>query len=222
MVTLRVGNAPCSWGTLEFEETQGQQVGYGQMLDELAETGYTGTELGDWGYMPTDPAILGKELAKRKLAMLGAFVQARLKDCNAHEEAAARAVQTAQLLAAVASDPKPYLVLADDNATDPTRTANAGRITAGMGLSPAEWQIFAAGAMHIADAVRSETGLRTVFHHHAAGFVETPDEIARFLDLTDPDRIGLVFDTGHYSFSAGRCRRPKAWTASRIASGTSI
>jgi|SRR5579872_4214830 len=205
MATLQVGNAPCSWGTLEFEETQGPQIEYGRMLDELAETGYTGTELGDWGYMPTDPAILGKELARRNLVMLGAFVQARLKDCNAHEEAAARAAQTAQLLAAVATDPKPYLVLADDNATDPIRTANAGRITAGMGLSPAEWKIFAAGAMHIADAVHSETGLRTVFHHHAAGYVETPEEIARFLDLTDPDRIGLVFDTGHYSYGAGKC-----------------
>ena len=56
MSTLRVGNAPCSWGTLEFEETKGEPVPFGRMLDELAATGYTGTELGDWGYMPTDPA----------------------------------------------------------------------------------------------------------------------------------------------------------------------
>ena len=55
MALLRVGNAPCSWGTLEFEEAQAGQIPYSRMLDELAETGYTGTELGDWGYMPTDP-----------------------------------------------------------------------------------------------------------------------------------------------------------------------
>ncbi len=54
MATLRVGNAPCSWGTLEFEDVKGEQVPYSRMLDELVETGYTGTELGDWGYMPTD------------------------------------------------------------------------------------------------------------------------------------------------------------------------
>ena len=57
---LEVGNAPCSWGTLEFEEAKGEQIGFGRMLDELAETGYTGTELGDWGYMPTDPAALSR------------------------------------------------------------------------------------------------------------------------------------------------------------------
>jgi len=56
VMRLRVGNGPCSWGTLEFAEASGEQVPFGRMLDELAETGYTGTELGDWGYMPTDSA----------------------------------------------------------------------------------------------------------------------------------------------------------------------
>ena len=65
MPPMRVGNAPCSWGTLEFAETQAEKIGYGRMLDELAETGYTGTELGDWGYMPSDPSVLQAELAKR-------------------------------------------------------------------------------------------------------------------------------------------------------------
>jgi inosose dehydratase len=48
-----------------------------------------------------------------------------------------------------------------------------------------------------------ETGLRTVFHHHCAGYIETADEIDRFLKLTDPQLIGLVFDTGHYAYGAG-------------------
>ena len=51
--------------------------------------------------------------------------------------------------------------------------------------------------------VREATGLRTAFHHHCAGYVETPEEIARFLDMTNPDLIGLVFDTGHYLYGTG-------------------
>ena len=62
----------------------------------------------------------------------------------------------------------------------PERTRNAGRITPEMGLTAAEWQMFADGANKVARAVLSETGLRTVFHHHCAGYVETPDEIAAF------------------------------------------
>ncbi|MBI4876129.1 MAG: TIM barrel protein, partial [Acidobacteria bacterium] len=205
MAKLRVGNAPCSWGTLEFEEAKGEQIGFGRMLDELAETGYTGTELGDWGYMPTDPAALKAELERRGLVMLGAFVPVALKESAAHAAGVAEAVKTARLLAAVAAEPKPYLVLADSNGSVPERTRSAGRITAGMGLSPAEWKVFSDGANQVARAVEAETGLRTVFHHHCAGYVETPDEIARFLEGTDPRVIGLVFDTGHYAYGAGEC-----------------
>src|ERR1043166_6474480 len=175
------------------------------MLDELAETGYTGTELGDWGYMPVDAALLKGELDKRGLVMLGAFVPVALRDATVHAAGIDVALRTARLLAAVASDPKPYLVLDDGNGTAPARTRNAGRITPVLGLNTSEWRTFADGANRVGRAVRSETGLRTVFHHHCAGFVETPDEIARFLELTDPGAIGLVFDTGHFAYGAGHC-----------------
>ncbi|HSB75887.1 MAG TPA: hypothetical protein VLC12_09570, partial [Terriglobales bacterium] len=165
MGALRVGNAPCSWGTLEFEEAKGKQIPYRQMLDELVETGYTGTELGDWGYMPTDPAALGHELKTRGVAMLGAFVPVALKDAAAHSRGMDTAVKTARLLAAVATDPAPFLVLADNNGTLPQRTQNAGRIAPGMGLSASEWKIFAKGAEQVARAVREQTGLKTVFNH---------------------------------------------------------
>ena len=202
MKTLHVGNAPCSWGTLEHQETS-QQIPFDRMLDELVETGYTGTEMGDWGYMPTDRSALKAEIEKRKLVMLGAFVPVAMKYPAAHAEGVAVAVKTARLLAAVASTPAPFLVLADDNGTDPVRTRIAGRVTATDGLTSAEWKTFASGADQIAKAVFEETGLRTVFHHHCAGYVETPGEIATLLELTNPDRLGLVFDTGHYYNGTG-------------------
>lgn len=203
MSKLLVGNAPCSWGTLEFEEAKGEQIPFNRMLDELAETGYTGTELGDWGYMPTDPSQLRAELDRRGLVMLGAFVPVALKNPSAHTAGLDNAVKTARLLAAVASTPAPYLVLADDNGSVPERTRAAGRVTPELGLTSGEWDIFARGADRLASAVFEETGLRTVFHHHCAGYIETPDEIATLLNLTDPKHLGLVFDTGHYCYGAG-------------------
>jgi inosose dehydratase len=137
--------------------------------------------------------------------MLGAFVPVALKNRDAHDAGVATAVRTARLLAAVATDPAPFLVLADDNGTVPTRTQNAGRISTAQSLTPSEWRVFAEGANRIASEVLGQAGLRTVFHHHCAGYVETPDEIATFLALTDPKTVGLVFDTGHYSYGAGTC-----------------
>ncbi len=204
MKELLAGNAPCSWGTIEHQD-QSKGIPFNQMLDELVETGYTGTELGDWGYMPTDPVRLSEELAQRNhIVMLGAFVPVALKNQAAHAEGTVRAVKTAKLIAAVATTQAPFLVLSDDNGTDPVRTQRAGRIRPQDGLQRDEWRIFAGGADQIAKAVFEETGLRTVFHHHCAGFVETPDEIARLLDMTSPERLGLVFDTGHYVHGTGR------------------
>jgi len=204
MKQLLVGNAPCSWGLMENQD-QSKAIKYTQMLDELVETGYTGTELGDWGFMPTDPASLSAELKRQNnVVMLGAFVPVALKWEQAHNDGRERAVKTAKLISAVATAQAPFLVLSDDNGTDPVRTQRAGSIRAMDGLNKDEWRIFARGADGIAQAVFDETGLRTVFHHHCAGYAETPDEIATLLDLTSPDRLGLVFDAGHYVHGAGR------------------
>ena len=205
MITIRIANAPCSWGALEFEGMQGESIAYGQMLDELQATGYIGTELGDWGYMPTDPVALQAELARRHLTMVGAFVPVALKYPEQHAAGATEALKIARLLAAVSrpGDQPPFVILADANGTDPVRTQHAGRVTPAMGLSTDEWQAFAQGAELIARSVRDSTGLRTAFHHHCGGYVETPEEIERFLALTDPALIGLVFDTGHYLYGTG-------------------
>ncbi|MGH2494683.1 MAG: TIM barrel protein [Ktedonobacteraceae bacterium] len=207
MANIRIANAPVSWGSLEFAGLEGETIAYGQMLNELRDTGYVGTELGDWGYMPTEPAVLKMELERRHLSIVGAFVPVALKHIDARARGEAEALKVAQLLAAVrdsgAEAQRPLLILADANGTDTTRTQHAGRVTTEMGLSPSEWEIFASGAERIARTVRDMTGLPTAFHHHCAGYVETPQEIARFLDMTDPDLIGLVFDTGHYLFGTG-------------------
>jgi len=203
--TIRIANAPCSWGALEFEGMVGDVIGYRQMLDELRDTGYTGTELGDWGFMPAEPTALRAELERRGLAMVGAFVPVALKHIEAHTDGAADAVKVARLLAAVAEQggTPPLIVLADANGSDPARTMHAGRVTPDLGLSAAQWRSFAQGAELVARAVRDATGLATAFHHHCAGYVETPDEIARLLELTDPELLGLVFDTGHYLYGSG-------------------
>ncbi len=206
-MTIRIANAPCSWGSLEFEGLEGESIGYERMLDELVEAGYRGTELGDWGYMPTDPGTLSAELTRRNVVLTGAFVPVALKDASQHSGGETAALRVARLLRDVAArregSPSPFLVLADENGTDPTRTLHAGRVSPAMGLPDADWETFARGAERIARTVRDETGLRTVFHHHCGGFVEAPAEIARLLEMTDPGLVGLVFDTGHFLYGSG-------------------
>jgi len=201
---VRLGNAPCSWGVIEGidEGGEGEDGGYRRVLDEMRETGYDGTELGEWGFMPTEPARLQEELGARDLALIGSWVSVFLHDQGRHEQSARDAVRTARQLAAVGGA-ECVVVLGNDPYGDPMRTAHAGRITPDMGMDDAAWAVFADGATGVARAVRDETGLRTVFHHHIGTWVETPEETRRLMDMTDPALLGLCFDTGHWQFAGG-------------------
>jgi inosose dehydratase len=199
---IKIANAPCSWGVLEFED-KGSSPGYRQVLDEIASTGYVGTELGDWGFMPTGSDQLRAELRGRDLGMVGAFVTTRLVDSRSYGATRERAVTTARLLASVAQETPPVIVLSDEPTADPHRARAAGRVTPNLGFPKDWWDEAAGGVQEIARAVRDETGLRTAFHHHCATFVETPQEIDALLERTDPALVGLCLDSGHATYGGG-------------------
>lgn len=198
---MKVANAPCSWGVLEFG-LEGKTAGYQTVLNEMEETEYVGTELGDWGFMPTDPEELKAKLASSGLDLVGAFVPVNFIDPVEQKRGAREALIIAALLSAINPD-EAKIVLADDNGKNPVRTNLAGRIQPEHGLNVSEWDTFSKGVEFVAKRVLEETGLESVFHHHCAGFVETPDEIETLMDHTDPGLIGLCFDTGHYAFGGG-------------------
>ncbi len=181
----------------------------------MRATGYAGTELGDWDFMPTDPARLRDELAARELELVGAFLPVALARGETHAEGIRRAVRTARLMRDAGAE-RALIVLSDDNASVPMREQNAGRITAEHGLVLGQWTTFADGAEQLARAVREDTGLRTVFHPHCGGFVETPDEIDQLMTRTHASALGLVLDTGHIMFGGGDPARVLERHASRV------
>ena len=187
---IRLANAPVSWGIMEVEGWN-PPLSPQTFLDELKGAGYEGTELGPYGYLPTDAHALRAELDRRSLSLTSAFVPLRLKEQGADLEPARK---VARLISALGAQ---YMVLAD--AMWPEREAIAGRVDGGTALSDAEWSILAANIRAAAD-LGAEFGLRCVFHHHAGTYVETPAEVARLMDLTS---IGLCLDTGHYIYGGG-------------------
>lgn len=200
---IRIANAPCSWGFTDDFPQADTMPGYEQVLDEMALAGYEGSELGDWGFLPTEPSALRIALAKRSLALAGAFVPVRLSDESAHASGEDLAMRTAKLVAgaADASEHPPVLVLADD--VSPKRMRVAGRATHEHALTDAQLMSAAKAIDRIAHAVRDATGLRTAFHHHAGTYFETAEELARVMELSDPDLVGLCLDTGHYAYGGG-------------------
>jgi len=195
-MSIQIATAPVSWGIMEVEGWARQQS-FGEVLDEMVEAGYAGTELGPYGFLPTAPNELKRELEKRHLSLLGAFVPLPLGKPEGHEEGLRAAMEVARLLAAAGA---PYLVLAAE--MNPRRMAIAGSAAEGDGFSGPQWDAAARLLTAIAGAAR-DLGLRSVVHHHCGTFIETPGEIAHLLEITDPRLLGICLDTGHYVYGGG-------------------
>ncbi|MBW3469524.1 sugar phosphate isomerase/epimerase family protein [Arthrospiribacter ruber] len=195
---IKIANAPCSWGALEFD-LEGTALGYEEVLVQMHTTGYTGTELGDWGFMPTNPLKLKMVIEEKGFRIPGAFVPIALSEEQNHNAGIEKALKVAKLLVDAGFNDA-FIVLSDENGSVEERTKNAGRITSELSLSPEKWKVFANGANKVAKAIKETYGLRTVFHHHCAGFVETEAEIDNFMEMTDPNLLGLCLDMGHCMF----------------------
>jgi inosose dehydratase len=185
-------SAPDSWGVLDYPGPSWEQS-YEKMLDEMAQAGYRGTELGPYGFFPTDPAALRPQLAKRGLNLLGSFVPVQMGDPASGKVVLERIRKVGRLLADLKA---PFLVLADDQS--PGRNAFSGRAhdPACPTLDADQWR-HVGRIVADAERVANEFGLDLVFHPHVATNVETPEECERFFDATSQTNVGLCLDTGH-------------------------
>lgn len=190
--------APDSWGVLDYPGPSWNQS-YEKMLDEMVEAGYNGTELGPYGFFPTDPAVLKPQLEKRNLKLLGSFVPVVLSDSASAAIAVEQIRKVGNLLASLKA---PFLVLADAQSDERNRISGRVPRDGSAGLSPAQWKNVAR-VVEEAAKVSADFGLDLVFHPHVATYVETPEECERFFDITSHTGIGLCLDTGHCEFGGG-------------------
>ncbi|MFD2876048.1 myo-inosose-2 dehydratase [Paenibacillus rhizoplanae] len=67
-------------------------------------------------------------------------------------------------------------------------------------FTEADWAALAAGLSGLG-RLAAEKGMTLVYHHHMGTGVQTAAEIARLMELTDPNEVSLLYDTGHLAFS---------------------
>ncbi|HET9995671.1 MAG TPA: TIM barrel protein [Candidatus Acidoferrum sp.] len=191
-------SAPDSWGVLDYPGPSWNQS-YEKMLDEMVEAGYTGCELGPYGFFPTDPKVLEPQLKKRHLQLLGSFVPVKMTDPAASKAVIERIRKVGNLLATLKA---PFLVMADDQSAE--RNAFSGRVydKGCPSLTAEQWK-HVGRIVADAEKVAKEFGLDLVFHPHVATYVETPEECEQFFDATSHTSVGLCLDTGHCVYGHG-------------------
>ena len=193
-MTIRIGNAPCSWG-VEFAGDP-RNPAWRQVLQDCAAAGYRGIELGPVGFMPEDPAILGEALAETGLELIGGVVFRPFHDPARWDEVLDAARRTCTALVAHGAR---HLVLIDSISA--RRAPTAGRPEAAVQMDAPEWAAFRDRIATVARLGAEEYGLTVGIHAHAAGFVDFEPELERLLDEVDDTILKICFDTGHHSYA---------------------
>lgn len=170
------------------------------VLDEVAEAGYDGIDLGPVGYFGAGDE-LGAKLSSRDLRLSGGFFGLPFND---HQQMASALRVLSALLdvfdaAGPVHGPRPKPTLAD--AGSDLRRAKPGQAVRdrSLGFSDEEWRRFAEG-VEMAVACCRERGYEPTFHPRIGTRVEAPWEIEKMLELTS---IGLCLDTGNLLLGGG-------------------
>ena len=192
-MTLRLGNAPTSWGVEKELDTN--RPYWGTFLDEVRQSGYEGTELGPLGFLPTDAGTLTKELAARGLELTAGYVMGPLHTPEGAAELIAEARSVVQLLSPAGAA---HLVVLPGITKE--RAATAGWSERARRLDPAEFA-FEMGTINQIAEICAEAGIRAGVHPHGGSNIEFADEIDRVLEVLDPALVGLVLDTGHFQYA---------------------
>lgn len=193
-MTILIGNAPCSWG-VEFAQDP-RNPAWRTVLQECAEAGYKGIELGPVGFMPEDPVELREALDEFDLTLIGGVVFRPFHDALKWEDDVLDGtLRTCKSLHAHGAK---HLVLIDS--ISPRRAPTAGRAAEAEQMDAVEWAAF---RDRIAEAARIgvDHGLTVGIHAHAGGFVDFEPELERLLNEVSEDTLKICFDTGHHSYA---------------------
>ena len=177
----RTATAPISWGVCEMPGW-GFQLPVEAVLTEMSSAGFTHTELGSLGYLPTDTGDLRTALERHSLSLLGGFVPLVLHDPLQIKETLASAAESAALIAGGGGR---FFVTCVVSHLDDWRQ---------MPLADHEWRTVA-DALGEVGRVASNHGLTQALHPHFGCLVETAGEAERILEISD---TALVLDTAHF------------------------
>jgi inosose dehydratase len=197
---IRVAAAPVSWGVFEQTADDPLQLDPEQMLDQMAQAGYAGTELGPPGYFG-DALQIKARLASRGLSLVGNFMPLRFSR-REHVEADLESLRSdLDTLATGRPDQTMPLAILADASIEPERMRWAGQVEGHpeTRLSDERHELMISN-IHRAAEMSRERGLDAVLHYHAGSYIETDDEIHRVFDALDTDLVGMCLDTGHARF----------------------
>lgn len=189
--TIKLGIAPIAWTNDDLPELGGENT-FEQCVSEMALAGFTGSEVGN--KYPRDTEVLKKALSLRGLEIASAWFSTFLTT-KPLEETVEAFIEHRDFLHVMGAK---VIVVSEQ-----------GKSIQGLALpvyeakpvfTEEEWRLLVDG-LHRLGELAAEKDMAIVFHHHMGTGIQTTEEIDKLMELTDPNLVSLLFDTGHLVFS---------------------
>ena len=188
---VKLGIAPIAWTNDDMPDL-GAENTFEQCVSEMALAGFTGCEVGN--KYPKDPAVLKAALDLRGLTIANQWFSSFVLT-EPMEKVEKDFIAQCNFLKAMGAT----RIGASEQSYSIQGQMNTPVFDTKYVMNDSEWKKFADGMNRLGEIANS-MGIRLVYHHHMGTVVQTAEEIDRMMDMTDPDKFALLYDTGHLAY----------------------
>lgn len=188
---IKLGIAPIAWTNDDMPDL-GSENTFEQCVSEMALAGFEGCEVGN--KYPKDTAVLKKALDMRGLQIANQWFSSFVLT-QPMEKVEKDFIAQCEFLKAMGAK----RIGASEQSFSIQGQMNTPVFDAKYVMNDGEWDKFAKGMNRLGEIANS-MGIKLVYHHHMGTVVQTAEEIDRMMDMTDPDKFALLYDTGHLAY----------------------
>ena len=189
---IKLGCAPIAWTNDDMPDL-GKENTFEQCISEMALAGYVGTEIGN--KYPKDPEVLKKYLNIRGLEVASAWFSAFLST-KPFEETKKEFIKHRDFLHEMGAK----VIVVSEQGNSIQGQENTSLFGKKPHFSDEQWKKVITGLEKLGE-IAQEKDMEIVYHHHMGTGIQTTEEIDKLMQETDPDKVSLLFDTGHLYYS---------------------
>jgi inosose dehydratase len=189
---IKLGIAPIAWTNDDLPEL-GKENTFEQCISEMALAGFIGSEIGN--KYPKNSKILKEKLDIRGIQICNAWFSTFFA-IGKEEETIKEFIKQRDFLynlgaKVIGCSEQSYSIQGADKSIFDEKPI----------FTEEEWQKISRGYDKLSK-LAEEKGMKVSLHHHMGTGIQTPEEIDKFMEITN-DKVYLLFDTGHLYYSEG-------------------
>ena len=189
---VKLAIAPIGWTNDDMPDLGGENT-FEQCVSEMALAGFKGSEIGN--KYPKDVAVLKHKLDVRGLTICNAWFSTLFLS-EPYEVTIQNFIAHRNRLHALGAK-----VIGASEQGDSIQGKDVNIFgTSKPRWTDEQWALIARGYNELG-ALAEEVGMTLTMHHHMGTGVQTAEEIDRFMDIVDPEKVFLLFDSGHLTFA---------------------